>query len=105
MPDDQGNFLPGGFATRGRGGDLLHGHRLVTELGDWTAVVKEVSEDGETLVLRITVKKHDADPFWLEHAPSAGLRIEMRFGRKEMAGMAALISRAPLVIDATLRGA
>src|SRR5262245_28947315 len=102
MPDEKGNFVPGGVALRGKGGTLKHGHRYVSDLGSWTATIKEVAADDSSVTLQISVKNHDADPFWLEHAPARGLRLELMLGRREMSGAAALLSRAPLIIEATL---
>jgi hypothetical protein len=102
MPDDNGNFKPGGLVVKGRGGELLHGHRVVTELGRWTATVLGTSEDDRQARLRIDVRQHDPNAFWLEHAPSEGLRLEIQLGTRAMAGEATLLARSPLVIEAVV---
>lgn len=103
MPDDQGNFVAGGFAMRGRGGELRHGHRIVSDLEAWTASVHQVSGDDREVTLRLSVSKHDPDPFWFEHAPTERLYLEIPLGRRRLGGQAQIVSRSPiLVIEATL---
>jgi len=103
MPDDQGNFVAGGFAMRGRGGELRHGHRTISDLGSWTASVQEVSEDERRITLRLSVKQHDPDGYWFEHAPENRLYLEIPIGRRQMGGAAKIVSRKPaFVIEATL---
>jgi hypothetical protein len=103
MPDDQGNFVPGGFAMRGQGGELRHGHRVVTDLQSWTAQVQEVSPDERQVTLRLSVRRHDPDRFWFEHAPAEGLHLEIPLGRRQLGGAARILSRSPaFVIEATL---
>lgn len=119
MPDDSGNFKPGGFQIRGRGGELRNGFRVVTDLGRWTADVSQVSDDDRVFVLVMSVRDHEPDPFQFEHAPSTGLKLSVTLGGrppqpgeaprgrtigggKLLEGAAKLRSRNPLVIEATL---
>lgn len=105
MPDEQGQFLPGGFAVRGQGGELRHGHRIVADLERWTAQVQP-RQEGDTegsIRLRLNVSESDADPFWIEHAPTKGLTLTVRVGKRDYRGKATLVARIPrLVIDAIL---
>lgn len=101
MPDEQGNFLPGGFAIRGSGGELKHGHRVVSDLLSWTA--KTLAANENSVRLRIDVKSMDADPYWIEHAPDKGLSLSIAIGRRELIGTANIVSRYPtLVLEAEL---
>jgi hypothetical protein len=102
MPDEQGNFKPG-FVMRGRGGELLDGYRLVTELKEWTAQIAE-TDDTSRVTMRVTVQRHEPyDRFTYEHAPDEGLRFEVSLGRKMMAGPARILGRIPqLVIESTV---
>ena len=101
MPDEHGNFIAGGFAMRGRGGELRHGHRTVSDLGTWTASIQEASDDQVTL--RLNVTKHTPDGYWFEHAPAGRLYLEIPLGRRQMGGAAKIVSRTPaLIIEATL---
>lgn len=106
MPDEQGQFLPGGFAVKGQGGELRHGHRVVADLLRWTAQVQPPQEeDAEgSIRLRLNVSESEADPFWIEHAPTKGLTlVSVRVGRRDYRGKATLVARIPrLVIDAIL---
>ena len=103
MPDDQGNFVAGGFAMRGRGGELKHGHRVISDLEAWTANVQQVSEDDRKVTLRLVVQRHTADAYRLEHAPDRRLYLEIPLGRRQLGGLAQIVSRSPtLVIEATL---
>jgi hypothetical protein len=99
MPDEQGNFQPG-FTTRGRGGEVLDGPYVVTELKQWTMGVDQ-AEDNKMRV-RLTIQKHEPpDQFTYEHAPDNGLTVEIPFGRKTMQGSARILGRIPaLVIEA-----
>jgi hypothetical protein len=97
VPDDKGNFLPGGFSVRGQGGEVLDGHRLVTELRNWSMAVEEA--DGNRMKVRITVQKHEpVDAYTWEHAPDDGLTLEAKFGRKTMRGDARIVGRIPGVV-------
>jgi hypothetical protein len=102
MPDEQNNFVAGGFALRGKGGELRHGHRTVSDLGGWTATVQQVSEDDQRVTLRLDVRQHEPDTFWFEHAPESRLWLEIPLGRRAMGGLARILSRTPFVIEATL---
>lgn len=103
MPDEQGNFVAGGLEVRGRGGELRAGHRTMTELGRWAANIQSTTLDGKQMTLRMTVRDHDADEWYMEHAPSDRVVLELRFGSREMSGPATIVARAPnLVIEATV---
>jgi hypothetical protein len=103
MPDEQGNFLPGGMTIKGTGGEILYGYRLVTELGKWNGDITGVTEDGKKTKIRMTVRDHDPDPFWIEHAPANELTLEMRFGSRTVSGPVQIIQREPrLVLAAVL---
>jgi len=97
MPDEQGNFLPGGFQTNGRGGELLNGPYVVTELKLWTMTVSEASDNRMTV--RLTVQRHEPpDRFTFEHAPDNDLSVEIPFGRKMMRGRARIVGRIPAFV-------
>lgn len=101
MPDDQGNFQPGGLSVRGRGGELRYGFRIVSELGRWTAEIKEADQEGTSMTIRMTVRDHESDSFWLEHAPEDEIELEMRLGSREMRGPAKILNKVPnLVVEA-----
>lgn len=103
MPDEHGNFMPGFLAVRGRGGELRCGFRTMTELGRWAADIKNTSEDGKTMTIRLMVRDHDPDPFWMEHAAADEVVLDMRFGSREMSGPAKVVGQFPnLVIEATV---
>jgi hypothetical protein len=102
MEDDSG-FVAGRVQTRGRGGELLYGHRQVTELDRWTAEISS-SEDDLRLKVRLTVKSHEPDPFWFENCPDDDVVLALKFGRKEMEGKAHIVGRFPaLVIEAIIQ--
>ena len=96
MPDEQGNFVPGGFAVTGRGGELLDGHQLLTELIRWTMTVSEA--EGNRMKIRLDVKQHTPDDWAWEHAPDDGLTLEAKFGRRVMRGDARIVGRIPAVV-------
>jgi hypothetical protein len=74
----------------GSGGALLAGRRVMTELGTWQAASRD--EGG----LRVTVLRHDPDPFTWEH-PEGALAAELVVGKAVWSGPAHLESREPLV--------
>lgn len=103
MPDDKGNFVPGNMTVRGQGGELRYGFKTVTELGRWEANIRGTSEDGRTLKLQLVVRSHEADPFWIEHAPADEIELEMALGRRTLRGPATITAHEPkLVIEATV---
>jgi hypothetical protein len=81
----------------------MYGYRTVTELGRWNGQITGTSEDGKRLKMRLNVRDHDPDGFWIEHAPAEEMTLEMRFGSREMSGPVTILERAPrLVLEAVL---
>lgn len=91
-------FEPG-FHMEGRGGSLIQGWNEVTRIISWVAQPGTMSHGGPGL--KISIGKHEPDPFFFEHHdPDAPMSLEIKIGKREVTKPARIVSLSPLVIEA-----
>lgn len=86
-------FTPG-IHLEGRGGELVQSYNLLATFDRWT-----VSGTGDPNTVRLTVHKHEPDPYHLEHHdPDAPLTAELSIAGRTLRYPARLLSISPVLV-------